>query len=173
MHCTAFLLSSDYYRRWNSCMPFPRLRKCHAIIWATKILEWSIHWLKASIHATPPFVVDEETLSFSTSSPEAPSSRRRGPFVKLKRRWRNAEFLHSSNEAPSSRRRGTAMTPDAPMEQFAHTQSVSRCKDPLCTKLRCPLHETRMPFARNSDALCAKLPPYRCYPSFFLYLANF
>ena len=146
MHCTAFLLSSDDYRRWNSCMPFPRLRKCHTIIWATKILEWSIHWLKASIHATPPFVVDEETLSFSTSSPEAPSSRRRGPFVKLKRRWRNAEFLHSSNEAPSSHRRGIALTLDPPMKRSTPTLSVSNCLDALCTKVNCPLYETNIRF---------------------------
>ena len=154
-------------------MPFPRLWKCHRI--RTWCLGSSTEPWKAK---PPPFQylrhfhtffflilsINGEMRKFS-DSPEAPSSRKRSPYLELKRLWNNTEFSHSSPEAPSSRRRGTAMTPDAPMEQFAHTQSVSRCKDPLCTKLRCPLHETRMPFARKPMPFVESPTPLIIFPS--------
>ena len=96
-------------------MPFPRLWKCHRI--RTWCLGSSTEPWKAK---PPPFQylrhfhtffflilsINGEMRKFS-DSPEAPSSRKRGPYLELKRLWDNTEFPHSSPEAPSSRRRGT------------------------------------------------------------------
>ena len=58
-----FLLSSDYWYHRNSCMPFPRLRKCQRKTWTLPSNTTS--WIRPSLPTVPPpLFVDEEMRNF-------------------------------------------------------------------------------------------------------------